>query len=649
MSSPTDPSEELERARARIAELEADSARLSASEARYRRFVAKAGDSFYLHDAKGVIVDVNAHACDSLGYSFEELTQRGMKVRDIEESVRHIPEEERGRNWALIQRGATIQVEGVHRRKDGTTFPVDVRVCKFGDDGQMLAVVRDVSARRDAEDASAAKSQFLANMSHELRTPLNAIIGYSEMLLDDAEDAGHDDLASDLRKIEGAGRHLLQLIGNILDLSKIEAGKMPIYAEEVLLGDVLRGVVSTLGPMMDKQGNELVLGPEGRDIAIISDVTKLRQIVFNLVSNANKFTSGGRVEVRVSAVTREREMIQIAVHDSGIGMSEEHMHRLFQAFTQADESTTRRYGGTGLGLALSRRLAEMMGGEIFVRSEEGVGSTFTLELPMVVETTGLEAPAPKSAPGSGHPRIAGAPTALVIDDDADMLRFMSTFLHAEGYNVTVARSGREGLRAARELRPAIITLDVMMPGMDGWEVLGCLKAEPELANIPVVLVTLVSDRGMALDLGATEFIHKPVNRDELRAVLQRYAPSALPRRVLVVDDEENVRTILRRQLLDADWEVSEAENGRVALDVMRRDAPSLVILDLMMPEMDGFEVIDAMRSDEALADIAVVVHTARDLSADDRARLTAGVQDVFAKGAMPSSQLLERLEAMLPR
>jgi PAS domain S-box-containing protein len=371
----------LDAALKRIDELETDIERLAVSERRYRTFVAKTGDAFFLHGADGVIIDVNPYACDNLGYSYEELTTQGMKVRDVEEVIRHIPEEESGRNWALIQQGATIQVEGVHRRKDGTTFPVEVRVCKFGDDGQMLAVVRDVSARRVAEDSSAAKSQFLANMSHELRTPLNAIIGYSEMLADDAEDSAASELVPDLRKIESSGRHLLQLIGNMLDLSKIEAGNMDIDIEDVVLADLLASVTAELSSEATARGNGIRIA-SGAPIIVATDAGKLRQIVLNLLNNANKFTSQGSIEVSVDEIQRERPMVRIRVKDDGIGMNEDQVHHLFQAFTQADESSTREYGGTGLGLSLGRRLAELLGGDIFVSSEEGVGSTFTLELPL---------------------------------------------------------------------------------------------------------------------------------------------------------------------------------------------------------------------------------------------------------------------------
>lgn len=641
----TDKPKTLEEALERIRELEAERDALAASERRYRTFVAKAGDAYYLHDTDGVILDVNPHACEVLGYTYEELTQQGMKVRDIEESIRHIPKEERGRNWALIQNGATISVDGVHRRKDGSTYPVEVRVSKFDEEGRLLAVVRDVSARRLAEDASAAKSQFLANMSHELRTPLNAIIGYAEMLVDDAEEADNQDMVDDLRKIETAGRHLLQLIGNILDLSKIEAGKMPLYLEEVDVGEVIESVSRTLSTVAQRRSNTLAVDVSGAP-RMRTDVTKLRQIVFNLVSNAIKFTDNGSIAI---SAAHDGEVLRIVVEDSGIGMSDDQLHRLFQDFTQADESTTRKYGGTGLGLSLSRRLAEMLGGDIYVKSAPGDGSVFTIELPMAglehKESTGPISSA--RVPITPRP-IHGAPTALVIDDDPDMLRFMSAYLHASGYNVKLAASGADGLRLAAEDKPHIITLDVMMPGMDGWEVLVRLKADPELASIPVVLVTIVSDRGMAFDLGATEFLHKPVDRAKLAHVLERYRPPAPPRRVLVVDDEPNQRELLRRQLEDADWEVREAADGNEALAAMREALPALVVLDLMMPEKDGFEVVDEMRGDAALRGIPVVVYTAKELTKEDRERLTSQVEQIIEKGALTSSELLGRLESILP-
>ncbi len=647
MSAPDEDLQgKLDAALTRIAELEAERDKLAASERRYRTFVAKAGDAFYLHNADGVILEVNPHACEVLGYTYEELTERGLRVRDIEQSIRHIPKEEQGRNWALIQKGATISVDGVHRKKDGSTYPVEVRVSKFDEEGHLLAVVRDVSARRIAEDASAAKSQFLANMSHELRTPLNAIIGYSEMLLDDAVESGAEQLAVDLGKIEGAGRHLLQLIGNILDLSKIEAGKMGMHFEDTNAHDVVLGVTTTLATVSMRHGNKIDVSVEGT-LDMRTDVTKLRQIVFNLVSNAIKFTQEGTIDIEVLEVDHNGPAVQIRVTDSGIGMDEQQLHRLFQDFTQADESTTRKYGGTGLGLSLSRRLAEMLGGDIFVKSELDVGSTFTLELPLQ-HAVPKDVYRPKTIVPPSPRAIAGAPKVLVIDDDPDMLRFMSAYLHAEGFNIKLATSGAEGLRLATEWRPELITLDVMMPGMDGWEVLVQLKADPSLAKIPVVLVTIVSDRGMAFDLGATEFLNKPVDRKELSRILKRYRPESPPRRVLIVDDEPDQLELLRRQLTTAGWEVAEAVNGRHALAAMRADLPQLVVLDLMMPEMDGFEVIDVMRTDPALRGVPVVVHTAKSLSEQDRDRLTSNVEQIISKGAFTSTELLTRLEAILP-
>ena len=362
----------------RLRAAEAELARVKASEARYRTFVSKATDAYFLHDGAGVIVDVNPWASVQLGYSYEELTG-GMRVSDVEESIRHIPQEERGRNWALLQTGGTIQVEGRHRHKDGTVFPVEVRVSKYDDEGMMLAIVRDVSARRLAEDASEAKSQFLANMSHELRTPLNAIIGYSEMLLEEAEDLDLEHFITDLRRIHGSGSHLLQLISNILDLSRIESGRVPLSREDIAVDALVRPVVAETEALATERGNTQVLACPGDAGSAHVDVAKVQQVLRHLVRNAHKFTQGG--DVRVSVECPDERRLRVRIRDTGIGMDPERIHHLFEPFTQGDETTTREFGGSGIGLALSQKMAALMGGGIYVTSALGEGSEFMLELP----------------------------------------------------------------------------------------------------------------------------------------------------------------------------------------------------------------------------------------------------------------------------
>ncbi|MGH8568153.1 MAG: ATP-binding protein, partial [Gammaproteobacteria bacterium] len=384
------------------------------------------------------------------------------------------------------------------------------------------------TAKAAAEEADRAKSAFLASMSHELRTPLNAIIGYSEMLQEEAEDLGQDDLILDLKKIHGAGKHLLALINDVLDLSKIEAGKMDLHLETFDLAGMLQEVVATIAPLVAKNGNRLDFR-DAEDLgAMRADLTKVRQALFNLLSNACKFTSGGVITL---AVAPERidgvGWLHFRVSDTGIGISPEQMQRLFQAFSQADASTAHKYGGTGLGLIISRRFCQMMGGDITVESALGQGSTFTIRLPIDgVKPKPTPMPPAAGAPAGGLAHPQGRPSVLVIDDEPAAQDLMSRFLDKQGFHMVGAQSGEEGIRLAKELRPSVITLDVLMPGMDGWAVLTRLKADPDLAAIPVIMVTIVDDRNMGFALGATDFLTKPIDREYLAQLLRKYRCAA---------------------------------------------------------------------------------------------------------------------------
>ncbi len=495
---------------------------------------------------------------------------------------------------------------------------------------------------RQLELADRHKSEFLANMSHELRTPLNAIIGYSEMLQEDAADQGAESLIDDLKKINAAGKHLLDLINAVLDLSKIEAGKMDLYLESFEVDGLVRDIVAVIQPLAAKNANRLQVDC-GADVGTMrADLTKVRQALFNLLSNACKFTDHGTVSLSVSRDTRGGpESIVFRVRDTGIGMTPEQIARLFEAFSQADAATTRKYGGTGLGLALSRRLCRMMGGDVTVESEAGRGSTFTIRLPTEVSES---EPEPVVASVSAEPGAATIGTVLVIDDEAAVRDLMQRFLGREGFRVVVAASGEEGLRRARELRPDAITLDVMMPGMDGWAVLSALKADSALADIPVIMLTIVDDRNLGYALGAADYLSKPIDRERLVAVLRQHRRD---RPVLVVDDDPEVRDLFRRMLEPEGYKVVEAPNGRAGLDRLRAGAPGVILLDLMMPEMDGFEFVAEVRRHAAWRAIPIVVVTAKDLSHDDRQRLNGHVERILQKGAYGREQLLAEVRELV--
>ena len=623
----------------------------------------------------GTVISSNAAAQKIFGR--EGVGLAGMSIFALIPSLS--PDTLYARRTSPLADGSNAEHEG---RSDHGAIPIEIALgqTSAGETTTFVLVVRDITERKKAEEdlvrardaaqeASRAKSSFLANMSHELRTPLNAVIGYSEMIMEEIDTVREDgdegaeiveQFVPDLARIRGAGKHLLSIINDILDLSRIEAGKMTIHVEFFDLDELLEDIVSTVKPLADKNGNrvELVRSDDAQHF-MRSDVTKVRQILFNLISNACKFTQNGSVRLIVEHDERTASTV-FRVRDTGIGMNAEQMARIFDAFAQADSSTTREFGGTGLGLTITHHFCNLLGGSIDVTSEPGSGTEFVVRLASDLGPTQAledqEASAPATTAGgtdsdsSSHADANAQDTVLVVDDDPIMRDLLRRVLERDGFRVVTAASGAEGLVMARELRPCAITLDVMMPAMDGWTMLARLKDEPTLAAIPVVMVTMVSEPERGLALGAEHYLTKPLDRAELLAIMQRYrSDHEGAGHLLVVEDDEPTRSLMERILTQDGWTVTTANNGVEALEALERVTPALVLLDLMMPRMDGFEFLHRFRQDERHASIPVVVVTAKQLTPEDEARLSSGVSRVLAKGGSERDHLLNEVRNVVTR
>ena len=504
-------------------------------------------------------------------------------------------------------------------------------------------------AHDQALQASRAKSAFLANISHELRTPLNAIIGYSEILKEETTEHGHGAYLPDLERIHAAGSHLLTLINDVLDLSKIESGKMELCLNDFDLQQVINDVIASVMPSVTRNGNTLALECAPNLGVINADATKIRQVLLNLLSNASKFTEHGKISLRAERVQRyDIDWIHIEVSDTGIGMSREQISKLFQEFTQGDSSTTRKYGGTGLGLAISRRYIEMMGGEITVNSKENNGSTFIVRLPAAVLGPKVDPEKVRftPTPDGTHTRRKKISRVLVIDDDPFVRDLLERFLTREGFYADLADDSRTGIELAVQRRPDVIVVDVTMPVLDGWSVLRHLKSMPETRDIPIIMLTMTDTRELSLALGANDSVPKPIERNRVVETLLRHvrrANTSGTGTVLVVEDDPINQDVLRATLEKENVHVVVAENGKVALEKLSTLHPSLILLDLIMPVMDGFTFLEHMRANHDWDDIPVVTLSAAELSAEQHEKLSHDVAAVLDKKAYTTPDLLQVL------
>ncbi len=504
----------------------------------------------------------------------------------------------------------------------------------------------------ELERASRTKSEFLANMSHELRTPLNAIIGFSELLLDEPDESYDPDTRRTyVQTIHQSGHHLLSLINDILDLSKVEAGRMELHLEEVQITDTIEQVLRTVEPLLARKtiridANEIEI------TQLVADEGKLKQILYNLLSNAIKFTpDGGHITV---SATRIDGYVRLTVADTGMGIAPEDQERIFEEFQQLDTGPGRRFEGTGLGLALTRRLTELHGGRIWLESEVGRGSRFHVELPLQVPSAQAtaELPAPTTLPVIASPSLGNdRPLVLVVEDDPRAANLMAVYLNSGGYRSVIAAAGHDAIEKARVLHPAAITLDVMLPDLQGWEVLRTLKEDEEVRHIPVAIVSVVDDRHLGYALGAADYFVKPIDRHALLAWLDRYvqgsavAPADV--RILVIDDEPSARELLEGMLESTGYVVVTAADGAEGIELARSEHPNVILLDLMMPGLSGFDVVRALKSDQATSEIPILIVTAKDVTAEEQTMLHGHVVAILQKGDLPAVELAAWLRQTL--
>lgn len=491
------------------------------------------------------------------------------------------------------------------------------------------------SKNTELEKAYKVKSDFLSSMSHELRTPLNSIIGFTSILLGPQGDPLTPDQKMALEKVLRNGKHLLQLINDILDFSKIEAGRMPINIESDEVENVVANAAATVEALIKSKNLELVQQIPHDLPKLNTDVLKIKQILVNLLSNAAKFTDHGKITIRVAP---ENGMLQFAVSDTGIGIEKKNLELVFQEFQQIDGSSTRKYQGTGLGLPISRRLARMLGGDLTVESEYGKGSTFVLtvppEFPEELKTAQEVVTAPTKVESRPAAKTETATPAknqiLCIDDDPDVLEILRKYLVPEGYSVVTALSGDEGIQKAAQLRPALITLDIMMPHKDGWQVLRELKQNPETRDIPVIIHSMIDNKPLAISLGAKDVLPKPVDKSQLLNTLRKMSLSS-KQSILIVDDSEDFCYTMKRMLEDDGFSVRVAYNGKEALQAMKTETPALILLDLLMPVMDGFQFLRSVQDSGQWRDVPIVILSAKELTQQEVLDLNKRITEYLHK------------------
>jgi PAS domain S-box-containing protein len=630
-------------------------------------------DALMTTDPRGIITDVNKQTEALTGCTRDELIGAPFK-NYFTDSARA----EAGINRVLGE-GKVTNYELTARARDGTLTVVSYNATTFHDRDRRLqgvfAAARDVTELKrfeqtlqqknvELEDASRMKSEFLANMSHELRTPLNAIIGFSEVLKDGLLGTLTEQQRGFIGDIFSSGTHLLSLINDILDLSKVEAGKMLLDLEAVEVSSLFGNSLSIIREKAAARHIDLRLDADDDFGSILVDARKVKQIVYNLLANAVKFTGeGGQVTLHIDCVPRAdvgllsgtwpgrtfpltedeyEEFLEIRVEDSGIGIAAAGLEQLFTPFRQIDSGLARKFEGTGLGLAMVKLLADLHGGTVAVESAVGTGSSFTVWLPLRTPDGGSATSATPAASMAGV--AAGVRTALVVEDDEKSAELIRMQLEAEGFGVVHAASAEEALVLAVQQPLSLITLDIGLPQMDGWELLARLKQVPELECIPVVIVSITADRTKGFALGAAAVVQKPISRREVYESL--VAVGLFPRapgetlKVLVVDDDPTSVELMALRIRSLATSVLRAYGGREAIDTVRLERPDLIVLDLMMPDVSGFDVVEALRHDPDTARIPILIVTAKHVTDDDRAKLNGFVSAIMEKASFDGARFI---------
>ena len=493
-------------------------------------------------------------------------------------------------------------------------------------------------------------------MSHELRTPLNAIIGLTEMLKEDAEDDNLDDYLEPLDRVFNAGKHLLALINDVLDLSKIEAGRIELFNETFQLKSIIDEIVKTSQPLAEKNKNELIVNFQNSLNLVTADQTRVKQIVLNLISNACKFTENGKITLNISKKKKKSgDLISIAVKDTGIGMTKNQMDKLFNSFVQADSSTTRKYGGTGLGLTISKQLAMMMGGDVTVDSEINKGTIFTATF--LADYLGASQDIKNKAlkQNSLIENVVSienqnAKTILIIDDDPTVSELIKRQLLRDSYNVVIANNGKEGIELARKIKPNLITLDILMPEMDGWSVLRTLKADPEVSKIPVVMASILDEKNKGFSLGAADFVSKPIEKERLISSIQTLIGKSENLKICIIEDDDNLRFTIKEILEKQGNIIIDASNGKDALSKLNKEnpLPDIILLDLMMPVMNGFEFLNQIKNTK-IKSIPILVLTGADLDNKDKIFLNNETEKVIQKTDETLLSITEEINNVMKR